>query len=342
MLRTALRRSPLALLTAAGVFLLLACAARAAVGDARVAKWKDDRAAAFLLMFDDGWVGQLEVAIPEVQKRGLVATFYMVPSKGEYRNKAGDWARAIQAGGVVYGNHTMTHMGITDLNTARFEIGECARLIREELQPVAGKPDRLVSFAKPGGVKSWAVTPEQQRELLKEYNLVERPPFAGHGAVYHWKTLEQMTALAEKAIAARGMEYLIVHGVERVGVGYQDFWPLSQSVFFPLLDYLKEKSDARALWVTDHISQHQYETERDAASVKTLQVLPAGIQLELKSAADPKRYDHPLTLVVEVPASWRACNISQGETKSRASAVNGFLTFDALPNGPAISVWPSQ
>lgn len=322
--------------------LLLAPPARAAVGDTRVAKWKDDRTAAFLLMFDDGWVGQLEVAIPEVRKRGLVADFYMVPNKGEYKTKAAKWAEAIKAGGVVYGNHTMTHQGITDLEHARFEIGECARIIREELQPVAGKPDRLVSFAKPGGVKSWAITPEQQRALLKEYNLVERPPFAGHGAVYHWKTLEQMTALAEKAIAAKGMEYLVIHGVERIGAPRQDFWTLSQSVFLPLLDYLKEKSDARVLWVTDHISQHKYETERDSAKVKPHKIQPTGIQLELESSADTKLYDQPLTLVTEVPKNWTVCNISQGETKSRATAVNGFLTFDALPNGPAISVWPAQ
>lgn len=316
--------------------------AHAATGDTRVAKWKDDRTAAFLLMFDDGWVGQVEVAIPELQKRGLLATFYMVPEKGEYKAYAAKWAEAIKGGGVVYGNHTLTHNGIKDLEDGRKQLGEAARIIREQMQPIAGKPDRLLSFAQPGGVKSWNITKDQINALFKEYHLVDRPPFAGHGAVYHWKTLEEMTALAEKAIAAKGMEYLVVHGVERPNTKWQDFWPLPQAVFFPLLDYLKEKQDKRILWVTDHISQHQYETERNAATVKTLKVLGNGIQIELKSTADAKLYDLPLTLVTEVPATWKECNISQGETKTRATAVNGTLMFDAVPNAPAISIWPAQ
>ena len=188
------------------IALSLASAARAAVGDTRVAKWKDDRAAAFLLMFDDGWVGHAEVAIPEIQKRWLVATFYMNPEKGEYKQYAAKWPGALKGGGVVYGNHTMTHRGVTDMDNARREIGECARLIREQMQPLpAAHPKRLVSFAQPGvGPGKWNINKTQLVEILKENKLVDRPPFAGHGAVHHWKTLEEMTALAEKGIAATG------------------------------------------------------------------------------------------------------------------------------------------
>lgn len=34
---------------------LLACSAVAESGATRIAKWRDDRTAAFLLMFDDSW-----------------------------------------------------------------------------------------------------------------------------------------------------------------------------------------------------------------------------------------------------------------------------------------------
>ncbi|HEY9249696.1 MAG TPA: polysaccharide deacetylase family protein [Rariglobus sp.] len=335
--------SPRLIRRASHAFLVLLligfCArAQAAVGDTRIAKWKDDRVAAFLLMFDDGWPGQVQVAIPEMQKRGLTGTFYMVPEKGEYKAYAAKWAAALQGGGVVYGNHTLTHGGIQNLEHGRKEIGECARILRE-LQP--GKPNRLLSFAQPGvGPGKWNINREELALLLKDYNLVDRPPFSGHGAVYHWKTLDEMTALVDKAVASKGMEYLVIHGVERIGAQWQDFWPLKQDIFLPLLDVLKTRSDAHELWVTDHISQHQYATERDTASVKTLKVIANGIQLELKSSADPVYYDQPLTLVTEVPATWRECNISQGAAQTRATAKDGVLTFDALPNGPAISLWP--
>lgn len=318
-------------------------AAQAAVGDARVAKWKDDRTGVFLLMFDDGWVGQIEVAVPELQKRNLAATFYMVPKKGEYKARLPKWTEATKSPLVVYGNHTMTHGGVRDYEHGKTEIGECTRIIRDELQPVPGKPNRLISYARPGvGEGKWTITPEDEARILKETNSISRGPFGGHGAVFNWKTLEQMTALAEKAIADKDMNYLIVHGVERLGSPGQDFWPLKQDIFFPLLDYLKAKQDSRELWVTDHISWHQYATERDAATVKSLKVITNGIQLELKSSADPELYDLPLTLVVEVPANWSNCNIAQGETKTTAIASNGKLMFDASPNGAPISIWPAQ
>jgi peptidoglycan/xylan/chitin deacetylase (PgdA/CDA1 family) len=313
----------------------------AAVGDTRVAKWKDNRTGVFLLMFDDGWIGQVEVAVPELQKRGLVATFYMVPNKGEFKARAAKWAEAAKSANVVYGNHTMTHGGVRDYEHSKTEIGECTRIIRDELQPVPGKPDRLISYARPGvGEGKWTITPEDEARILRETNSIPRGPFGGHGAVFNWKTLEQMTALGDKAIAEKDMNYLVIHGVERIGSGGQDFWPLKQDIFLPLLDYLKAKQDGRELWVTDHISWHQYLTERDAASVKTLKVIANGIQLELTSKADPKLYDLPLTLVTEVPAGWSECNISQGAFQSRVKAVNGMLVFDAAPNGVPVSIWP--
>lgn len=332
------RRFILPLLALVGLSFAPSSGAAEPVGTTRVARWKDDRTAVFLLMFDDGWPGQVHVAIPELQKRGLTATFYMVPEKGEYKVYAAKWAEAIKGGGVVYGDHTLTHRGVKSLEIGHKEIGECARIIRE-LQP--GKPKRLVSFAQPGvDPGEWTLTKEEYAMLMKQYNLIDRPPFIGHGAVYHWKTLDEMNALVDKALAAKGMEYLIIHGVEQVGAQYQDFWPLGQDIFFPLLDGLKAKSEKGELWVTDHISQHQYETERDAATVRTLKVLPMGIQLELKCSADPELYDLPLTLVTQVPPDWGACDISQGGMKIRATAKGGVLIFDAVPNGTPISVLP--
>ncbi|MEO5712854.1 MAG: polysaccharide deacetylase family protein [Luteolibacter sp.] len=320
---------------------LAVTSARAAVGDTQVAKWKDDRTGVFMLMFDDSWPSHFQVAVPEVEKRGLVATFYICPDKGEFKTMAKEWDKVAANKKMVLADHTMTHRGVKDLANAEHEIGDCAEIVRK-LQP--GKENRLVSFGMPGvGPNEWNLTSDQLKELLTKHHLVSRPPFQGHGAVYHQKTFEEMIALADKAIRDKGVEYLVVHGVERVTPdwGYQDMWPLKQTILFPLLDGLKERSDRGELWVTDHISQHQYETEREGATVKTLKVVPKGIQLELKCSADPKLYDLLLTLVTQVPPAWSACDISQGEVKSRATAKGGVLVFDAIPNGPPIAILPA-
>jgi hypothetical protein len=303
----------------------------AGVGDTKVAKWKDDRTAAFLLMFDDGWPSHWQVAIPEMEKRGLIGTFYINPEKGEYKKFEEKWKTEIPKTGMVYGDHTMTHQGVKDLENAEWEIGECANYIRR----ISNRPKpELVSYGQPGvGEGKWNLSAEDLKVLLKKHKLISRPPFEGHGAVYHWKTTEEMLALADKAVASKGMEYLVIHGVERKEPdwGYQDFWPLKQDVFFPLLDALKERSGKGELWITDHISQHKYEVQRDASEVKVLRKVDRGIELELKCSADAELYDGPLTLITEVPKSWSNVTVTQGDKKTEAEAKDGFVKFDALP-----------
>ncbi len=303
----------------------------AAVGDTRIARWKDDRTAAFLLMFDDGWPSHWQVAVPELAKRGLIATFYIVPQKGEYTKFEETWRTEVPKTGMVFGAHTMTHQGVKDMENADWEIGESANYIRK----ITNRPKpELVSYAQPGVPEGkWNINGEQQAEILKKHLLIDRPTFRGHGAIYHLKTKDEILALADKAIADKGMEYIIWHGVERIEPdwGYQDMWAMKQDVLFPIFDGLKERSDKGELWITDHISQHKYEKERDSAEVKTLRKVARGIELQLKCSADPELYDAPLTLVTEVPADWKKVTVSQGESKAVVEAKDGFVKFDALP-----------
>jgi peptidoglycan/xylan/chitin deacetylase (PgdA/CDA1 family) len=335
------------ILTAAALC-LLSCPAllhsqEPAVGETRVARWKDDCKASFLLMFDDSWPSHVQVAAPELVKRGLIATFYINPGKGEYLKFATDWQEKLWKQGMVYGNHTMTHKGVTDLENAEWEIGECARVIR---LMVRGKPDRLVSYGQPGVAQdAWKITPEQLESLLKKHHMISRPTFDGHGAVYHLKTTAEMLALADKAIADGGMEYLVVHGVERTTprLGYQDFWPLPQAMFFPLLDALEERRDRGDLWITDHISQHQYETERNSAVVKVVEAGEKGIKLELTSTADPKFYDLPLTLVTRVPGTWKTVKIQHANVEYRVPArPDHTVRFDCVPDGQPVLLQPAD
>lgn len=311
-------------------------------GEVRVARWKDDRTAAFLLMFDDSWPSHWQVAAPELVKRGMTATFYICPGKGEHQKFAKEWEETLVMQGMAYGDHTMTHKGVKDLENADWEIGECARTIRKITK--VGE-ERLVSYGQPGvGPDDWKITDGQLEELLKKHHLISRPTFVDHGAVYHLKTAGEMLALADKAISAKGMEYVVIHGVERITPdwGYQDMWPLKQEIFLQVLDGLKERRDAGKLWITDHISMHQYETERNSAGVKVLESNAHGLRLELKCQADPKLYDLPLTLVARVPAAWKQAGVTQGGKTTVVEVVDGAIRFDAVPGGEAVEVTESK
>jgi len=315
-----------------------AAAQASTVGDTRIAAWQDDAKAVFLLMFDDGWPSHWQVAAPELAKRGLIATFYINPGKGEYLKFKDEWEQKLWRQGMVYGNHTLTHKGAKSLEEADREIGECNRAITAV---VPGKEPRLISYGQPGvGPGNWTVTPEQLDGLLAKYHLVSRPPFADHGAVYHLKTTDEMLALADRAIAANGMEYLVIHGVERIKPEwkYQDFWALKQDVFLPLLDGLKERRDRGDLWITDHISQHQYETERTGAEVRVLEQSERQIRVSLTCKADPALYDLPLTLVTQVPPGWLACAVTQGTNQTVVAVSGGAVKYRAQPGVPPVTL----
>ena len=108
------------------------------------------------------------------------------------------------------------------------EVGGCTRYL---LDFVPGKNPRLISFALPGVTDYNFGEGKSLKDYLTRYHLVDRGDFKGHGAVYHWKTTEEMIALADKAIAAGGMEFLVVHGVERItpNWGFQDMRPSSRT-----------------------------------------------------------------------------------------------------------------
>src|SRR3954470_19259896 len=77
--------------------------AAGAAGETRVARWQDDKAACFLLMFDDSWPSAWQVAVPELVKRGMIGTFYICPGKGEYKKFAKKWEEEVWKQGMVYG-----------------------------------------------------------------------------------------------------------------------------------------------------------------------------------------------------------------------------------------------
>ncbi|MGI5869940.1 MAG: polysaccharide deacetylase family protein [Kiritimatiellia bacterium] len=301
------------------------------VGGTRVAKWKGDKTAAFMLMFDDSWPSHFQVAVPALEERNMTATFYINPGKGEYKACSNQWVNVVWRKGMVYGNHTYAHRSATNAVQAEAAIATCND---EILRIVPGRTPRLISYGQPG-VDQWLVKPDEMKAILERHHLIGRPDFKGHGAVYHWQTAEQMLALADKAIGSEGIEHLVIHGVERIAPnwGYQDFWALKQEIFLEVLDGLKARRDDGKLWITDHISAHKYETERETAKIQVLATRPNGIRMKLTCDADPQLYDEPLTLVTRMPANWRTCVFSQAGSNTVLAISNGLVRYDVLPDG---------
>lgn len=321
----------------------------AIAGELSVAKWDNDAAGAFTLMFDDGWPSAKDVAMPELKKRGLSATFYIVPAKGEYTAKEAEWLAAFAKNPeFVAGNHTMTHNGFTTYEGAVAEFQRCTDYL---LAKMPGKKPRLISYAQPG-VENWYVdgkwmSGEMEKAICDSQNLVSRPPFANHGAVYHLTNRVAMTALAEKAVKEKSYEYVVFHGVEdladwRTGSGgYQDFWAMKQAEFLPFFDDVQSMQATNGLWVADHISVHKYETERNCTVVTPLATSDGSVAFTVACVElDTELYDQPLCIRVEMPTGWTAARYRQAVGAEQMAVVrNGFALVKALPGAGVVSVW---
>jgi len=321
---------------------------QAAVTDSQVANWKDNKTAAFLLMFDDGLPSAYQVVIPELLKRNLIATFYVCPGPSAFSDpnaayvvSNNEWKNLIPKTGMVYADHTLTHSNTYDLATEDYQIGSCQKIIYD-LFYTDGKR-HLMSYGQPG-VDHWYAYGQELTDILLKYDLISRPTGDGHFAVYHWQTTDQMLALADKAIANKGMEYLITHGVERRvsegdPAGQQDFWALNKDIFRAILDGLVVRRDKGDLWLTDHITEYKYQMERDNKPV--FQVKKSNgteIQLTMTGTLDRELYDLPVTVLTQVPATWVSAIVTQGAKSVSIPVNHGIAQYDAFPNGELITI----
>jgi len=94
-------------------------------GTTRIAGWKDDKACAFILMFDDSIPSHVKNVVPELAKRGFTGTFYINPGAGLYAVNRRAWEKAIPGAGFELANHTMTHKGGATPDDIAKEIRAC-------------------------------------------------------------------------------------------------------------------------------------------------------------------------------------------------------------------------
>lgn len=306
---------------------MLALAVHGAEESVRIAKWKDDKKAAFALMFDDSMTVHIKNVLPELKKRNLVGTFYVNPGSGQFKAYKGAWEKDIPAAGGVLANHTFTHKGAKTPENLEEEITQANDVIRA-IDPKA----TLISFGIPGVKQGdWAVTKEQLADALKKHKLLLRPETGGHWGQINHKTGPALIAHIDKGLASGSFEFCAFHGVGG------EWLSIDLPPFIELLDALVAKREQ--LWITDTISAQKYETERATAKVG-VEKKGAELHISVKCDADAALYNQPLTVVAKVPADWKKCQAIQGASKTEVTVTNGQAMFDVLPNGEAVVLKP--
>jgi peptidoglycan/xylan/chitin deacetylase (PgdA/CDA1 family) len=97
------------------------------------------------LTFDDGSEDALRVVLPELRKRGMTATFFVVTALvGKPGYLTWDGVRALEKAGMAIGSHTAHHQRLPDLpeDRAREELAGS----RRELERQLGHPVDLLAY----------------------------------------------------------------------------------------------------------------------------------------------------------------------------------------------------
>src|SRR6476646_9727332 len=107
--------------------LIAASAVALAAGRAGAQPWRDwpgGARAAVSLTYDDGLNSQLDNAIPELDRLGFKATFFLTEQNVREGRRLADWER-VAADGHEVANHTVTHpCALQRLQPEAFERGE--------------------------------------------------------------------------------------------------------------------------------------------------------------------------------------------------------------------------
>ena len=291
---------------------------QADIGETIIARWKDNKNAAFTMNFDDSMISQADVAMPSMVERGLVGTWYINPGMNRYKSRKKVWEEIAPQTGQDLAVHSMTHDSVSNYADADWQLGENARIIWS-LRPSG--TSKLLSFCWPGAT-TWELSDEQKNTLINKYFLIHR-----HSKISARTDLgvnsKVLIKNVKKALSEKTWLSIHFHGIG------DEYLSIEKDDFIQLLDYLVTVKNR--LWIAGFIDVHKYVQERDTAEVAVLETTDNQIRLRLTSDKDPLLYDEPLTLITNVPTHWHNCLVMQNGKSVSRKVRNGEVIYNAIP-----------
>lgn len=306
-------------------------------GQPEVMKFKGGKSGAYSMQFDDSMISHAKTAIPLLNWRGFVGTFFINPGKSRYQENTYTWEVICPEFGHELANHTITHGGAKDYKEADYEIGESSRHIWK-LYP--GK-SKMLPFARGGGT-TWNITREQMDELMTKYFLYRRP---SSGSMREdTGTSTKMISYPQRAIDEGVWMPVHFHGISG------EYINVTEEGFVELLDYLVTCQDK--LWIGTASSVYIYQQEYEALSSVSITNANKESFLVIVACDESKvntynvtfteLYNEPLTVRNEVPKGWSDFFVRQGKAVKSYSVikVNGkrYAQYDVRPNAGAAVV----
>ncbi len=228
---------------------LLAGCCSAQTPTLKVLPWNNHEAA-LSLTFDDSRAVHLDVVAPELNKRHLRATFFLIVSK---TTRLGDWQK-VQSQGHEIGNHSVTHEHAADLTKAgeELQVEDAKKFLDSNFN------SDIITFAYPytevsPGLLYW----------VRRYDFAARGGRGDGSLVYiksdvqpDWYALPSQPSYTkydiatyrgwiDKDLSLKAWTILQIHGIGDASTGFE---PIPSNTFIEFLDYVKAM-EPRGLWV---------------------------------------------------------------------------------------------
>ena len=301
--------------------LLLAVGQQINAQEVTVARWLGNARAAVSYTFDDGLMEQYTLAFPELQKRGIHATFYIIGSKvgGDHKGTpcmTWEQIRQLHQSGHEISSHGYRHIGLNKLSgeALRYEIEHNDTLIYNEV----GIYPRTYCF--PGGQKtSESVTLALQGRIGAR--MFQTSIGSKRDSLWLSGWLRRLIKNQEWGVG-------MTHGIL---VGYDHF--TDANIFWQHLDEAASLRNEGKLWIAPLADVAAYQAERYTLQMKVKRKKEK-LVVTAKVALDKQLYRQPLTLIIEG-------TIKEARQDHRPLMVirrEGYSLIDIQPHGGTITI----
>lgn len=323
--------------------------------------WKDGRNSAVALTFDDWSPGQYPLAVPALQKYGLVGIFFPILSNIERYDYS--WAaiqKTLEQGNEI-GNHTITHPDLTKL-----PIGELAREItepQEVIQEHVGTNVNTLAYPYGAGAGDTEEDKRVRDYLRASGHIAARSVWriSNYGysfvnceddyyrlpiyAMTEQTTNEQVYSEFDKIVAGGGLLTILYHSIDDEKNTYNDNWYAQVKIdsLCQQLAYLRSLNESKQVWVTTFRNAILYHREANSAILKIKKSTKKYVDLSLQITDTSllhlvfQKDLIPISVVVFKSASDNYKSITQNRIELPiVNQTDTYIMFDAIPNAGVI------
>lgn len=302
----------------------------------QIATWAGFRSAAAVFTFDDGCANQLSIAVPIFDKYDYKASFYLVTGWSPNYNAY----QALVDKGYEVGSHSDNHasnaadgrtMPDSEIASSKSNINShiSGQTCNTITYPNCEEPNETTLKANYIGGRICAngidgATPNN-------YYRINSVICGNTGSV---NSAEAFQGKMQQAINQGGWVTFLIHEVDN-GNGYS---PTSSQAIDGALDWAK-KNDSK-IWVTTFRNAIMYSKERDKSTIakKSGDASSETYTLTHSIKDNVSNYDYPLSIRIKNSNNWTTVSGTQGGKAITTSIKDGYIYFDAVPNGGDIVI----